>query len=239
VIVLGIDTATPQVGVALAGPDGPLASLQVAGGRRHGEILAPAIDALCRLASVGLDSVDAVAVDIGPGLFTGLRVGIATAQALAVTLDVPTVGRSSLDVLAHPHLRGGRAVAAVVDARRGEVFWALYRPGPAAMEAITAAAVCPPEAAVAALAPLGGAGVLVVGDGGHRYAGVFGSVRGIEVAGPAHTHPSPEALVEMACADLAAARAGGPPERLVPLYLRSADVRIGWDQRSAPAERRG
>ena len=67
-----------------------------------------------------------VAVDVGPGLFTGLRVGVATAKAMASALGVPIAGCSSLKILAHPHRRDARTVASVVDARRGEVFWALY-----------------------------------------------------------------------------------------------------------------
>ena len=131
-VLLGIATATSQVGVALAGPDGPIASLQVRQGRRHGELLAPAIETLTRMAGIGMQQIGRVAVDIGPGLFTGLRVGVATAKALAAALEIPIVGCSSLELLAYPHRRQDRLLAAVVDAKRGEVFWALYRPGSAA-----------------------------------------------------------------------------------------------------------
>ena len=110
-LTLGIATATSQVGVALAGPDGPVASLHVRQGRRHAELLAPGIETLMRMAGVGMSSVGRIAVDIGPGLFTGLRVGVATAKALASARDLPIVGCSSLEVLAHAHHGGGRPVA--------------------------------------------------------------------------------------------------------------------------------
>ena len=99
-LILAIETATESVGVALGGRDGVLASVTIARGRRHGETLAPAIQFACRHAGVELPDLDAVAVDIGPGLFTGMRVGIATAKALAMALDIPVVPVTSLESLA-------------------------------------------------------------------------------------------------------------------------------------------
>jgi tRNA threonylcarbamoyladenosine biosynthesis protein TsaB len=236
-ILLGIATATSQVSVALAGPDGPLASLQVRQGRRHAELLAPAIETVTGLAGIGTRQIDRIAVDIGPGLFTGLRVGVATAKALADALDVPIVGCSSLDILAHPHRREGRTVAAVVDAKRGEIFWALYRPSRHGMEALTEATVSAPEVLVTALtratarpAPP----VLAVGDGARRYAEVFTSLPHVELAGPADDHPSAAVLVE-----LAANRPSVPLAEITPKYLRGADVRIGWAERSDVVARHG
>ena len=101
--------------------------MQVRQGRRHAELLVPSIETIARLAGIGVQQVGRVAVDVGPGLFTGLRVGVATAKALAAALDIPIVGCSSLELLAYPHRRQSRLVAAVVDAKRGEVFWRLYR----------------------------------------------------------------------------------------------------------------
>ena len=71
-------------------------------------------------------AIDGVAVDVGPGLFTGLRVGLATARAIATARNIPTAGVTSLEALAHPHRRRAGLVAAVVDARRGEVYSAVY-----------------------------------------------------------------------------------------------------------------
>jgi tRNA threonylcarbamoyladenosine biosynthesis protein TsaB len=234
-ILLGIATATSQVGVALAGPDGPIASLHVRQGRRHAELLTPAIETLTRMAGIGTPEIGRIAVDIGPGLFTGLRVGVATAKALASALDIPIVGCSSLDLLAHPHRREGRVVAAVVDAKRGEVFWALYRPAPEGMTPVTEATVSAPDVlALAIEASAGGPNrpaVLAVGDGARRYADVLGGLVGVELAGPADDHPSAAVLVE-----LAATRPSVPLAEITPRYLRGADVRIGWQQRPEVAE---
>jgi tRNA threonylcarbamoyladenosine biosynthesis protein TsaB len=231
-ILLGIATATSQVSVALAGPDGPLASLQVRQGRRHAEQLVPAIDTVAGLAGIGARQIDRIAVDIGPGLFTGLRVGVASAKALADALDIPIVGCSSLDILAYPHRREGRTVAAVVDAKRGEVFWALYRPSRHGMESLTEATVSSPDELLAALTT--SSRVLAVGDGARRYAEVFASLSHVELAGPADDHPSAAVLV-----DLAANRPSVPLAEITPRYLRGADVRIGWVERGDVVARHG
>lgn len=214
---LAIATSTPQVTVALSNDGGVVASFALRAGRRHGETLAPAIHSLTALAGIGLAELDRIAVDTGPGLFTGLRVGVSTAKALGAALDRPVVGVSSLDILAHPLRHLGREVAAVVDARRGEVFWARYEPVGDAMAAVTEAAVAAPDE-LAGLGP----DVVLVGDGARRYLDVWSS----PVAPPEFDHPSAAVL-----AVLAAGRPDLPPEKITPTYLRGADVRIGWEQR--------
>src|SRR3954466_13917451 len=92
VLILGIETATMQVGCAIGGHEGVLASTHSARGKRHAESLAPAIEFTCTQARVSLSEIGVVAVDLGPGLFTGLRVGIATAKAIAQALRVPMIG---------------------------------------------------------------------------------------------------------------------------------------------------
>ncbi len=222
-IVLALDTATPQVGVALAGPEGPLASLHVRDARRHGELLAPSVEAVCRMAGIDLHEVGLIAADVGPGLFTGLRVGLSTAKALASALEVPALGCTSTEILAAAHAGADRPVAAVVDIRRGEVAWACYEPSATGMIEVRALERAVPAALAAALAEMGD-GVLAVGDGAQRYAGELGKAA---LGGALAAHPSAAVL-----AGMAAARAGqaGPAAALSPCYLRDADVRIGWQQ---------
>jgi tRNA threonylcarbamoyladenosine biosynthesis protein TsaB len=136
-IVLGIETATSQVGCALGGHEGVLAGFHAARGRRHAEILTPAIAFVCEQAEIGLSEIGVIAVDVGPGLFTGLRVGVATAKALAQALHVPMLGLSSLDLLAFPVRSSRRLIAAVIDGRRGEVFCAFYRQVPGGLQRLT------------------------------------------------------------------------------------------------------
>ena len=135
--LLAIETATDIVGAALVRHDGGVTERVHVGGRQHAERLVPIIEEVCAASGCPLESVDAVAVDVGPGLFTGLRVGVATAKALAQACGLGVIGLGSLDVLAAA--AAGRALAAgldrvemvvpVVDARRGEVFTAAYRMG--------------------------------------------------------------------------------------------------------------
>jgi tRNA threonylcarbamoyladenosine biosynthesis protein TsaB len=232
-IVLGLDTATPQVGCALGDDEGPVASFHLARGRRHAESLAPAIEYVCRQARIELGQLDAVAVDIGPGLFTGLRVGVATGKALAFALGIPMVGVTSLDVLAHPHGGAAGLIAAVVDARRGEVFWALYRGTATGATRLTDYTVSRPEDFAAQLAGRGEE-VVAVGDGAGRYAPLLGRLDGVSVAGPGYAHPSAAVLVELAQPRAAAGDVVSAGE-LEPLYLRQADVRINWVERDRPS----
>jgi tRNA threonylcarbamoyladenosine biosynthesis protein TsaB len=232
-ILLGIATATSQVGVALNGPDGPLGSLHVRRGRRHAELLAPAIETITRMAGIGTQQIGRIAVDVGPGLFTGLRVGVATAKALAAALDLPIVGCSSLELLAYPHRRQDRLVASVIDAKRGEIFWALFEPGQDGVISASEAMVSSPNALIETLKKTAG-DVLAVGDGARRYADLLTPLAGVEMASPANDHPSAVALVE-----LAGTRPSVPLEEITPRYLRGADVRIGWPQRPELAGRHG
>jgi tRNA threonylcarbamoyladenosine biosynthesis protein TsaB len=218
--ILAIETATASVGCALWADGAPLAAFVLVAPQRHAEVLMPAIDDMCRKAAVAVSDLDGVAVDVGPGLFTGLRVGLATARAIATARHLPAAGVTSLEALAHPHRRRQGLVAAVVDARRGEVFSAIYSGGGELLRERRAAAVSSPESLAAELSAFTER-PLAVGDGAWRYRDVLGA--GSEVAGPADLAPSP-----LVVAELGSARLGAPfPPAL---YLRQADVRIGWEE---------
>ena len=90
--LLGFDTATPRVSVAVGRDGAAIAEIDLPPGRRHAEELVPAIQEVCGRAGVALDAIAAVCVGIGPGLFTGLRVGVTTAKVLAQALRIPVVG---------------------------------------------------------------------------------------------------------------------------------------------------
>lgn len=222
-ILLGIETAAELVGVALADDDGPLAGTFVRGERRHAETLAPAIGHVLAQAGLALKALDAVALDVGPGLFTGIRVGVATAQGLAEGLGIGIVPVTSVAVLAREVYDAGwdGPVAAVVDARRGEVFCARYS-GPE--EETHPPARYSPEALAAELAAE--PGVLLAGTGARRYAASFAGFRVAAVV-----HPSPRALVAVAADRLAAGERPVAPAEVRPVYLREADARINWVQR--------
>lgn len=228
-IVLGIETATLQVGCAVGGVEGVLAQFHATRGRRHAETLAPAIQFVCRSAGIELREVSAIAVDIGPGLFTGLRVGIATGKAMAQALRVPMVGLSSLDLLAFPMKHSPRLVVPVVDARRGEVFTAFYRQVQGGLQRLSDYRLCRPREVLDELVARGEECV-VVGDGALRHAELFRRESGIELGTVGVAYPSAAALVELAH-PRAIREEFVQPWELSPLYLRKSDAEINWDAR--------
>ena len=231
-IILGIDTATHQVGCAVGGYEGVLASFSSARDRRHAETLAPAIRFVCEQARIEMKEISAVAVDVGPGLFTGLRVGIATAKAMAQALRVPMLGLSSLDLLAFPVRHTDRLIATVIDAKRGEVFRSLYRQVPGGVQRVSDPRVCSPDDLASELLA-GGDNVLAVGDGAVRYAEIIGRSGEVEIAEKGLAFPTAASLVELAH-PRAVREEFVQPSELVPLYLRKPDAEINWDHRERP-----
>lgn len=226
--ILAFDTATPSVCVAVGSEGHVTGEVRLLGGRRHAEQLVPAIRYLGAECGIGLHQLAAIGVGTGPGLFTGLRVGITTAKMLAQALRIPVVGVPTLDLLAYPFRHGSRLVAAVIDARRGEVFSALYRPVPGGIQRDSEYAVGSPEAVAAELAARG-EDALLVGDGVGAHAASFASIERAETAGPAASRPSPGALVELAVARVEQ-EAFCAPWELEPLYLRLSDAEIAWER---------
>ncbi|MEP6863996.1 MAG: tRNA (adenosine(37)-N6)-threonylcarbamoyltransferase complex dimerization subunit type 1 TsaB [Deltaproteobacteria bacterium] len=127
-IVLGIDTSTRFASVAIV-QDGAVLAESTGDGRGHGSDLLVLIDAVCVGAAIGAHDLDAVAVGAGPGSFTGLRIGMATAKGIAFAAKCPLWAVSSLAALAHAELlkRELALVVAVLDARKGEVYTGTYR----------------------------------------------------------------------------------------------------------------
>ncbi len=228
-LVLGIETATTQVGCAIGGHEGVLASTHSARGRRHAETLVPSIEFVCRQARVELREMGAVAVDLGPGLFTGLRVGVATAKAIAQALRVPMIGINSLDLLAFPARFSSRLITAVIDARRGEVFAAGYRHVPGGVQRVSGPAAATPEDLASDLFATG-EDVLLIGDGALRYADRFADRSHIEMAEQGLAYPSARSLVQLAHAR-ALREQWVQPWDLAPLYLRRPDAEINWSVR--------
>jgi tRNA threonylcarbamoyladenosine biosynthesis protein TsaB len=230
-LVLAIDTATPRVSVAV-GRDGEVAGeVSLAGGRRHAEQLAPAIQYLCAEVDVALEQLAVVAVGLGPGLFTGLRVGVTTARVMAQTLRIPMVGVPTLDLIAYPLRHASRTVVSVVDARRDEVFFARYRPVPGGVQRMGEYEVTTPDGLAGELAARG-EDALLAGDGALRYGEQLGRLDRVELAGPGAAAPSAGALVELAAARYEREEFS-PPNDVHPLYLRRSDAEIEWDRKGA------
>ena len=227
--LLCFDTATPRVSVAVGRDSEALAELELPPGRRHAEDLVPAIQEVCARGGVALDTVAAICVGIGPGLFTGLRVGVTTAKVLAQALRIPVVGVATLDLVAYPLRHATRLVVPTIDARRGEVFYALYRGVPGGLQRISEYTVGTPEELAGELAARGDE-VLIAGDGALAHRAEFDELEHVELAGPAAAWPRAAALLELAAPRVEREEFCAPWE-LEPLYLRASDAEIEWDRR--------
>ena len=231
-IVLGIDTSTGQTSVALGTNSELVGAMQFAGVRRHDDV-APAVERLLEWTGIELGHVAGVAVGIGPGLFTGLRVGVEAAKTLAQVLRVPIVGVSSLDVLAFAVRTTRRRIGAVLDARRGEVFFAFYRSVHGGVIREGEYRVDRPGALAAEL-QADPEEVLLVGNGAMLYRRVFEEPGHVGFAPAALAHPWASALVELSAARFIREETDRPVD-VVPLYLRKTDAEIGWDRRARGA----
>lgn len=213
-LTLAVTSSTAVVGVALTKGASVMSERHCSTDRRHAEELTPMIRDVLAEAGVALHDLDRFAVDVGPGRFTGLRVGIASIRTLAFAVDKPVVGVSSLAALAAT--QPGRCVTAVIDARRAEVFQQRF----VAVEqgghrAVSGPAYGPPEVMVSHAA----SGDVVVGDGADRYVEVYGSVESIEYV--ANIEPLAVNIARLSL-DLDAV----PGSQVVPLYLRDPDVQV-------------
>jgi tRNA threonylcarbamoyladenosine biosynthesis protein TsaB len=240
-IVLGFDTSTPSTAVALRLADGSTTQARddPPAGAHPGHatrLLAMAAEVLAR-AGIGWSAIDRVAVGVGPGTFTGLRIGVATARGLAQSLSAELVGVSSTSALAAAALgsgeASGRAVLAVIDARRGEAFAAAYQAGEGRLpDELAAPRALAPErlpSVVAEAEEAAGGGVsrawLAVGDGAIRFRAQL-EAGGVQVApdsSPLHL------LSGAAICELGAQLASTGIEEILPDYRRRPDAELALE----------
>lgn len=228
-LVLGIETSTAWPSVTIGSEQGIIGSCLVSRGASHGEFILPAIKFLMGQANIGYRNVSAVAVGLGPGLFTGMRIGIATAKTLAQALSVPIVGIGSLDLLAFDVRYSHKLICPVVDAKRKEVFFAFYRQVPGGITRVSKEyMVGSPQKLVAEIQ---GAGeeVLLVGNGALLYRNELEEADKVEFGSIASAFPRATSLVELALPKLSREEFDRVFD-LEPLYMRRTDAKIGWDR---------
>ncbi len=232
--VLGFDTATRATAVALCGLDGREDCLQArddppAGARPgHATRLLPLIVELLERTSTTWAEVDRIAVGVGPGTFTGLRIGIATANALHQARGIPLVGVSTLKSLA---LNGAKVAAddaetevvvAVIDARRGEAFAAAWRSaGGQLTDILMAPRAVPPEQLAALLEPLGHS-VLALGEGAVEFRSALERSGALVPDDDSDLHR----VTAINHCVLAGRVPEGGPDEIRPEYLRLPDAEI-------------
>lgn len=222
--ILAIETSTPASSVAIGTGDSLLAMALQVDRRGHVGFLAPAMDYCFQQVGWTPGELDAVVVDIGPGLFTGIRAGLATAQGVAAATGAQLLGLSSLDALAFRAATGRRIIWPVVDVRRNQVATAPYRPVPGGVIKEGSPEVVGPGG-FAGLLDAVADDILVVGD---HQALPEGTLRGrhrVKVGRP--RWPSADVLLELAVARMAKGDLPAPDD-VRPLYLREPDVTINW-----------
>jgi tRNA threonylcarbamoyladenosine biosynthesis protein TsaB len=227
VIVLGLDTATPSTVAGVLRADGTVVEVRddPAPGERpaHAARLLAAAEEALSAAGVGWEEVDRLAVGLGPGSFTGLRIGIASARALAQGRGLPIVGVSSLEALARG-ASGAEIVVAAIDARRGEVFsaaWQTLNQGSGLSRRVEgfAPAALTPDALAERVRAMPGA-PLAVGDGAVRFRD------SLEAAG-ALVPPDTDGVHRLRAEQVCRLGAEGTPtdrDALLPDYLREPDA---------------
>ncbi len=218
--VLAIDTAQAPLGLALARDGRVLGELLTTAATTHSRRLLPALDFLLDQCGLAKSDLTGLAVSLGPGFFTGLRIGLASAQGLALGLDLPVAGVSSLRLLAAGPETGDGLVWAVADARRGLVYAAPFqREGGQLTRLEPDAALSPPRLAEQLRAP-----AWLVGAGARLYADqLLGP--GLSLAPAIHDQPRPGLLALIGEERLAQGQ-GLPPEAVRPRYCRPSDAEV-------------
>lgn len=248
-IVLGVDAATEMVSVAVVDGTDVLGASEARSERRHAEDLTPMIEFVVARSGLQLRDIDAVAVDVGPGLFTGMRVGIATAQALAHVLSLPLVSVDGLEALAVATSASTdhELVVPTIDARRKEVAWAIHRvKDDGATVRVAHPTVGSLDDFVLALRDRAQS-CLLVGEYAlsHRdeiVAAVGPQAWAIDFGDPTNSYPHAKYVALLAHAKLLRGESfsdelDGSPESGAPhataMYLREADAEINWTTRSS------
>jgi tRNA threonylcarbamoyladenosine biosynthesis protein TsaB len=231
VLVLALDTTTRAGSVAIARDDDLLALVEGDASRTHGERLPAEIARALEIAAIAPAQLNLLVVGSGPGAFTGLRIGLAAMQGLAMVLDKPVVGVSALEALAEAartdmKAAGATAVAPWMDAQRGEVFAAAYETSNGgALHDVIEPMVGSPEAMFRALPFPVSRDVIFIGDGAVRYAQHIQDAHGPAAHIVGSVPPLAPALARLGRRRAAAGEAG-PPHALKPLYVRRPDAEL-------------
>lgn len=225
--ILAIDTSTSMASIAISVGEKVAAEAVFSTDRTLSARLIPEIERLLALAGIGIADIDLFAASTGPGSFTGVRGGVATMQGLALAGGKPCVGFSSLTLLAMNFPLAAHPVCALLDARKSEVYAALFDCSTTIPTALIGDCVLPPERLLNLLCEHTESPVIFCGDGAVRYHDLIAERMGQQ----AHFAPFPLHTAHAANAVLLALHAFRNseqlgPSRLLPTYLRASDAEI-------------
>ncbi len=230
--LLAVDTSTLTGAVALLDDDVVVAEWRLNIAVTHGERLLSTVDTLLRAARWKLEEVDALAVAVGPGSFTGLRIGVSTVKSLAFATGKPLMGVPTLDALAWTLPFAAPLVCPILDAKKGEVYTALYRTAAGRLERLSAYRALDPRRLGEELAEEPQRRVVFVGDGVSPSQPLLSSMLGEAAcfAPPALRLPSAVSVGELARMALDRGETADPAT-LVPLYVRRSEAELQRERR--------
>jgi len=229
-VLLAIETATLASGVALATADKLVAEIIVQTKKTHSERLMPHIEQLLELGQVAKEDITAIAVSIGPGSFTGLRIGLATAKALAYVWNVPVIGVSTLAALAYACPAPNSLICPLLDAQKGNVYQAVYRWEKGILQEVIPPRVIAHQEAINELAsqPLP---VIMLGEGAVLFQeAIVAAADPIELA-PPHIILPRAGSVALLGHQLLRQGIRHDVMTLEPLYIRRSEAEVLWEQR--------
>lgn len=220
--ILAVDTAAKTCSTAIVCGDAVLAETVLDRGKTHTRVLMKIIHDMFSAVGMRTSDIDGFAVTIGPGSFTGLRIGLSTVKGLAFAARKPIAGISTLDALAAPFADAADLVCAMIDARRGEVYTALYRRTSSRLIIERPARAASPEQAIADVS----GPALFVGDGALVYQDCIVAELGENAifAGPGHHVIRASAVGKLGMERITAGETVDALT-LIPVYLRGSDAK--------------
>jgi tRNA threonylcarbamoyladenosine biosynthesis protein TsaB len=230
--ILAIDTSTSFASIAVSVDEQIVAESLLNTDRTLSARLVPEIERLVKTAGLEISDVDLFASSVGPGSFTGVRGGVATIQGLALAVGKPCAGFSSLAMLAMNFPFSNKLICPMLDARKSEVYAALYNCSSAIPTPRIADCVLPPATFLDQIAATTDEQVIFLGDGVRRYQDLIAEQLGNQAVFATFQHHSPHAGNGILLA-LHAVRQGESlePEQLLPVYLRASDAEINRDSK--------
>jgi len=219
---LAFDTSSDTISAAVLEGESISAELVMTSDRNHGETILPLIEMVCRAACVSMNEIDLFALTVGPGSFTGIRVGVSTVKGFLLAGDKPVVAVSSLDALACNSDGSSPLICPMIDARQQQIYTALYRwEGNAVPRRITEECAVPPREFLEGI----DGRVHFVGNGAHKYINYIEEMIGNR-ASVAPSFHNPIRAGTVGYIGLKKFRDGDNvnPVQLVPRYLRSSYV---------------
>ena len=220
--ILAVDTSTPTCGVAIFSDEKQAVEIGFFLRRTHTKHLAPMVEAACNIAGIGLDEMDGFAAACGPGSFTGLRIGMSTVLGFSQATGRPAVGVSSLDALAAQAFRHPGGVRALIDAKRGEVYFANYQLRENRLEKQGREQIGPPETAARIEAPC-----LFIGSGAALYAAVIQKQAGaLGQFADSYENTIRASTVGQIAIQRLKGYDGKSPGAFLPAYIRKSDAQI-------------